>query len=133
MNILQDLPIYEAESKSVEINDVYSVSWHPSLPSIFLIFNSSSWQVRFCKIIFEVKEITVDYGIQSEILPDKVSANSVRIFLSGKSEKLYHVGRYMISVADITLFHHFPFFIPSSLFESFIYVARIRFPGISTD
>ncbi|VDK82216.1 unnamed protein product [Litomosoides sigmodontis] len=68
----KDLPVYETESKNMEINEVYSMSWHPSSPSIFLIFNSSSWQVRFCKIKFKVKEIALYYGIQSEILLDKV-------------------------------------------------------------
>ncbi|CAG9537565.1 unnamed protein product [Cercopithifilaria johnstoni] len=41
----KELPIYEAESRNVEINEVYSISWHPSSPSIFVVFNSGSWQV----------------------------------------------------------------------------------------
>uniref|UniRef100_A0A0R3RSS2 WD_REPEATS_REGION domain-containing protein n=1 Tax=Elaeophora elaphi TaxID=1147741 RepID=A0A0R3RSS2_9BILA len=42
---LKELPIYETESRNVEINEVCSISWHPSSPSIFLVFNSGSWQV----------------------------------------------------------------------------------------
>uniref|UniRef100_A0A1I7VUE0 WD repeat-containing protein 7 n=1 Tax=Loa loa TaxID=7209 RepID=A0A1I7VUE0_LOALO len=41
----KELPIYETESRNVEINEVCSVSWHPSSPSIFLLFNSASWQI----------------------------------------------------------------------------------------
>ncbi|VBB32022.1 unnamed protein product, partial [Acanthocheilonema viteae] len=41
----KELPIYEAESRNMEINEVCSMSWHPSSPSIFLVFNSGSWQI----------------------------------------------------------------------------------------
>ncbi|KAM3722833.1 WD repeat-containing protein [Dirofilaria immitis] len=41
----KESPIYETESKNVETNEVCSISWHPSSPSIFLVFNSGSWQI----------------------------------------------------------------------------------------
>ncbi|VDK71899.1 unnamed protein product [Onchocerca ochengi] len=41
----KESPIYETESRNVEINEVCSLSWHPSSPSIFLVFNSDSWQI----------------------------------------------------------------------------------------
>uniref|UniRef100_A0A915Q1S3 Anaphase-promoting complex subunit 4 WD40 domain-containing protein n=1 Tax=Setaria digitata TaxID=48799 RepID=A0A915Q1S3_9BILA len=40
-----ELPTYETESRNVGINEVCSVSWHPSTPFIFLIFSSNAWQV----------------------------------------------------------------------------------------
>nr|CTP81986.1 BMA-RBC-2 [Brugia malayi] len=41
----RELPIYETESRNIEMNEVCSMSWHPSAPLIFLVFNSGSWQI----------------------------------------------------------------------------------------
>ncbi|VDN07727.1 unnamed protein product [Thelazia callipaeda] len=41
----KESPIYETESKNLEMSEICSVSWHPSSFSRFLIFTSNSWQV----------------------------------------------------------------------------------------
>lgn len=73
---MQDLPIYETESRNVETNEVCSMSWHPFSPSIFLVFNSGSWQVCSYGIRFEMKEIIVSDKIQSKILRHEMSNNA---------------------------------------------------------
>ncbi|VDN34939.1 unnamed protein product, partial [Gongylonema pulchrum] len=42
---LQDSPVYETESKNVETNEVCSMSWHRSSPSMLLVFTANSWQI----------------------------------------------------------------------------------------